>query len=132
MKLTKESIEMIIPKDEMFQEEAISTIFDRVEKEFKFSKSQLFQAKEPNPLLMRLYNMDVNSVATAVLVPVFGLCLVALVAFPGPKSSEKTSRTLPTAEEVPTNPVRYSFPKVERGADLPSGLIDFRELLGHL
>jgi hypothetical protein len=143
MKLTRETIEMMspqlvkpsvqvlsepIPEDEMFEEEAISTIFDRVEKEYKFSKSQFFQAKEPNPLLMYLYSMDVNSIANAVLIPVFGLCLVALVVFPGPKPSEKTARVLPSAElGVPVTP-RYSFPKVEKGVDLPSGLIDFSKM----
>lgn len=128
MKLTKEAIEMVIPKDEMFEEEAISTIFDRVEKEFKFSKSQLFQAKEPNPLLMYVYNMDVNSIANAVLFPVLGLCIAALVVFPGPKPSEKTVRTLPAAEAPAAPAPRYSFPKVERGPDLPSGLINFSKL----
>lgn len=128
LKTTVGKSEISIPKEEMFQEEAISTVFDRVEKEFNFSKSQLFQVKEPNPLLAYLYNMEVNSVANVVLVPVLGLCLTALVVFPGPEPSEKTERVLSPAELVSRVNQRYSFPKVERGPNLPSGLIDFNAL----
>jgi hypothetical protein len=146
MKLSKETIESFvtelkapvtyqagimkesIPAEEMFEEEAVSTIFDRVEKDFKFSKSQLFQAKNPSPILMYVYSMDVNSIANAVLIPVLGLSLAALVIFPGPKPSEKTVRTLPAAEAPAAPAPRYSFPIEKRGADLPSGLINFSKL----